>query len=225
MANKFSEADRKSGLDSVLRGASLNRCEHSAGPDGGFGVLAMIASEGCGAENCFYSGEEGVQFWRKVNDHYWIGYHAGSPPTPKDLAREKQVPGEIVELKGNEWMIPVCGPHVHKLPFAFKLNEHGKWTPEVEKEYKHLQQMCHQAMLDMKEAKDATNDRAIEIFERHMEFCANMVAVNYRVSRWEVDALEILTSETFMKIISVAIGNVTYTKEQEKAKAATDLNG
>ncbi len=43
------------------------------------------------------------------NEQFWIGWENGAKPTPADLARDDQIPGEFVEMAdGNEWLIPTA---------------------------------------------------------------------------------------------------------------------
>jgi hypothetical protein len=216
--NHFNEADKKCGLDSILRDASLaSNGPPSGGPGGSNGVLAMIVTNTWGGERLQYNPD--TQIWMEVNPHYSIGYYKDERPTAIDLVRPKTIPGELVDLNGEQWLVPVCGPRNSKLPHAFKFNGQGEWISEVKSEYAYLMADSEQALKDMQSANDKNYQ---EVFSRHMDFCTRMLGVNYHVGRHEVTILEALTTETFMLILRAAIGRLTFEREQEKQSAAAD---
>lgn len=218
--NAFSDDDRKCGLDLLLRDASIGYSDYAAGPDGGRGTMSMVAANG-GSEHMVFVNDEAVQRWVKVNPHYWVGmYLDARRPTPADLARPTQVDGEKVELAGQEWLLPVCGPVISKLPMSFQyvLNGSGwEWKASTRKEFLALQEECKRVI---ERFGSHTDEDANKLFAQNMEFCVSMLAVNYHVGRVEVSMLEVLTTESFGAIIRTAIGKTTF-ERQSKQEAAS----
>jgi hypothetical protein len=116
--NRFSESDVKSGLASVLRDASIAHTGNAKGPDDGTGCMVMIEKPEWPGTNCLYVPEK--QEWLKTEHDHWIGWYKDAKPRAADLQRTRIVDGEWIEIAGQQWMIPVCGPQIHKLPLAFK---------------------------------------------------------------------------------------------------------
>lgn len=180
------------------------------------GCMAMISTGGKDGDLAY---NKDAQEWWKINDHYWLGWYKDARPTPKELIRPKTVAGELIQLMEHEWLIPVCGPNLSKLPNAYMKAVDGKWHSEVRREFLYLQEDCLQAIADMKNA-DVNNYE--EVFNRHMEFCTRMLSVNYHVGGFEVTALQILGSETYAHVIMAAIGKTTFQRESEKIQASAD---
>lgn len=229
--NAFSEADKKYGLDCVLRNAPLACSGPPAkGPDGQTGVLVMIDRAEFGAANCVY--EPAAQEWVKCSEHHWIGFWKERRPTPELLKREDAIDGEWIEIAGQRWLVPVCGPARVKLPTTFKLNgEIGgdgkrKWKPQVSRAYRHLMEQSERVYNELR-----SPPKGLELIEeansRHYDFCADMMKVNYQLGNDEIDALELLTSDSVVEILRAAFGRITYERELElgKQEAATGTPG
>ena len=92
-----------------------------SGPGGFQGCIAATWGEEAPSRLGYY---EQHQEWQPVGDgtRLWIGLDPNEPPTPKDLARPKQLPGYKIDLAdGKQWLIPtyrlVNGDY--GLPFDF----------------------------------------------------------------------------------------------------------
>jgi hypothetical protein len=134
----------------------------------------------------------------------WLGWVKAAPlPTPAELARTVQLPGELLTLAdSHSWLIPVARDFegVCKLPRAFDLDdETGEWvSTSVRREYAkiwHHANTYHQAMsLAYVEAQVTGNQDLSFIIPDGEALVVDTLSVNYRVSARELATLGVLVS-------------------------------
>lgn len=153
----------------------------------------------------------------------WLGWYKDRPmPTPADLARKVQLPGETITLAdGHKWLVPIArlaeGQCV--LPCVFDLDEEtGKWqAKDVKKQYAKLWQhanSCYQSIIGS--ASTRSEDYVLPDYENVV---ADTLAANYRVSARELSSLGVIDSEIAATIIHVILdykGLVSLKKSQEQ---------
>jgi hypothetical protein len=216
----LSDADRAAGLDAVWRDGALSSATPAKGPAGQTGSMVMVGPD---ATSCLY--DEKAQTWRKVSDHYWIGYWNDQKPTATTLKRPTMIDGETVEIDGQEWVIPVCGPAYRTLPTVWRKNGVG-WKAEVHESCLALMQECEGIQEDIRRFRDDGFDlRAAQ--DRQLNFAARMIAVNYHVGDEEISALALLNDRSFIQIIKASNGRLTHEREieREKTQAAAAIVG
>lgn len=191
---------------------------NSNGPTAPNGTLLTPQTEGTQSK-VQYVPEE--QTWVDVLDKeknvvYSVGCWNNSPPTPIDLVRKKPLSGELLEINGNKWIIPVLHPQWTTVPRTFVKTADGI-TEKFKREY---QEICARA-------EEIRGREKEEWFWKDLvDFTADVLAINYRVTDWEaIDILELLDTNTVCEIAGIALGYTSLAKEletQKKTNTPTD---
>lgn len=166
-----------------------------AGPTAGGGVLVWH-----GDKSQTYQPDR--QTWSECKG-FWLGYETLNQPGPADLLRSDAIDGYFVELAhGTRWQIPT--PKMQdggsSLPQAVRLDAEGKPRLESLPRYETLAHCAEQAFKDFEEGAE-------QDWERCWDACVVALGTNYRVSRWEVAALGVLTTGTVMRTVLAALGD------------------
>ena len=140
--------------------------------------------------------------WHEVG-RYHVGWHAPYPPGPDELRNGVDVTGWNIELcDGNLWRVPLVIPfrelHPEResgLPQVYALAENGDaqalergWATNVKAEYLPL---IGEAEIFLAALHDESTDPKPDM----VPYCANLLAVCYRIGRSEMLALELLDKE------------------------------
>jgi hypothetical protein len=143
----------------------------------------------------------------------WLGWMKAAPlPTPTELARANQLPGELLTMAdSHSWLIPVARDFegVCKLPRAFDLDdETGEWvSTSVRREYAkiwHHANTYHQAMsLAYVEAQATGSQDLSFVIPDGEALVVDTLSVNYRVSARELATLGVLVSGMAQDIADV----------------------
>lgn len=147
---------------------------------------------------------------------YWIGWWIGELPGPEDLAKKNQFDGHEVKLNdGNDWLIPIVGPVLSRLPHEFQVKDGGEVESVVLERYSNIWARSKEfyGFVFMKHS----------IFrERSFEYLADVLSLNYRIGRYEASAavLNLITTENFREAVFVSVGK----REIEAAEEATKKN-
>lgn len=161
----------------------------------------------------------------------WLGWYKDRPmPTPLDLARKVQLPGETITLAdGHKWLVPIARDFegACKVPRCFDLDEEtGGWVPsKVRSEYAKL--WAHavavytaqmEAIASLADGEDSVrytipDDEAL---------VADSLAANYRVSARELATLGVLASGLVQDIASIIIGQYISPTDAADAKKKLD---
>lgn len=167
-------------------------CER--GPDGAKGeVAAADGPPGRPAQPLGYLPDEG-QTWRRCGSGaWWLGWTAAAPPRPADLLRAETLPGHWIELEdGEPWLVPVARridlvnrvDHGVVLPRGFDVDADGEWTlmplPRFREFAERVEAIWQEFCAFVEEPAKGLDEL------RWLDTAAEALALNYRVSRWEL---------------------------------------
>lgn len=178
-----------------LLGGGLAQVVMLQGPDGGQGV-AWAPSSGD-----FLLRELEQATWRKHPEveGAWIG-RTPARDEPQQLARAQQLPGHPVELGGATWTVPVAR-HPGGAPLLPRRLERrgGEWVAgEVAAQHRALWEAAVGLWEQLRE------NEALPYAELAEAACLALAA-NYRLGPAEVEALELLTTETAMAVFQALV--------------------
>lgn len=198
--------------DAGLAYALAPGCAHrlaSQGPGGAGGAICSLVADGLG----FFPDRQawhdlGLRGGKKI----WFGYATDAPPGPADLAAPKQLAGQGVMLfDDNSWLIPRAIAFQDGAP-RLAAPASIKWTGDkwikggVKKCYQRLdaigQEFWDRFMLPIDDP--AKELKAVECDD----WAAELLAINYRVTRFEVGALSLLSwggAEVAVEILKASI--------------------
>ena len=145
------------------------------------------------------------QTWCQILDgRMWLGWETENPPTPIDLQRKELHNGHPVTLAdGNTWIVPVIRTLIGQttLPTVFGCNASGQVVREkvlpAFKRLWDLTQRLYKAVQGF--------DESLISGEETIELLCSGLAMNYRVSFWEVMNLGILTTENKQLVFGAMI--------------------
>lgn len=178
------------------------------GPGGKSGVM-LVAADSMGRYQVGYHPDE--QEWHRrpagLGPEVWVGYYLAAPPGPDELARLESLRGYRVRLgDGREWVAPrvlaICSQPA--LPRRMVLNDAGNFVPgDVCPQYAHLSEICERYVERAMEAvKDAVADDAqsgdlveFSCGPDEVADAVTLLAVNYRISKFEASLLGLFTEE------------------------------
>lgn len=155
---------------------------------------------------------------------YWVGWK--DVPSPEDLARDEQLPGDWVTFEdGSKWMVPklmlwadspsdtVPAIWHHSLPCCIDIDDFGNPVMgDVQPKYKDLFDFGMRVMTKVSGGKESLGDADL------MKFATHCLGVNYRVSLLELsskvmgcltgkDALNVVLSAIDLEAYKEAVGN------------------
>jgi len=203
-AKGFVEDDAKR-LDLEHLGKSLTKAAVAAGPDGTGGLLLVVT--GNGQASALFKADE--QEWHKQKGgKFWIGWWKDDPPVPDDLLLNDSAIGSPMMLGKLVWTIP----RQAALPAYMGLDDMGLWEKKIEGPYLALQEdaeLVYQIYLGQSGKIDPAP--TIEISEE-CDLCVRALAINYRVSRFELAALGVLTVDN-RALIMLALMDLRFDAE------------
>jgi hypothetical protein len=198
------------------------------GPDGARGVTVI---RGGNEDNALGYWPE-RQRWRQVPGmDIWCGVYADAMPTPRDVERDDQVPGQWLKLDdGQQWLAPTARRWVpdggelawtHGLPQRLTLSDEGTWvTGGVKPKYQRLWDLSVRYLTATEDEDgiirftvDELNDLAISALQ-----------VNYRVGPIELDMLGVF-DETARRQVIRALLDLQTLDEWIAKKNAGGLGG
>lgn len=153
------------------------------------------------------------QTWERVElpdvEPYWIGWFTGDVPEPDGLVRDPIVNGHMVEMgDGKEWLIPIARSFregVTCLPENLRMGASGELERHVKASYRALFERASEI------AGQAYNQGYFEIDEEEgFVLAVDALAVNYRVSIAEVNALGLMDTQTRHAVLRALIDGPTY---------------
>ncbi|QDT95554.1 hypothetical protein [Gimesia aquarii] len=144
---------------------------------------------------------------------YWIGSLKGAKPTAVDFARNSMLPGQAEMLLGDGqyWKIPNCS----LFPMQFSLGTDGETTKVPRPEFKRIFERTVWAM-DLLETS-IKNDQPIDE-EPALDYCIEMLNLNYRVNREIVLWLNLLSPERLPQLMAHSTDTERITKIFEEVK-------
>ena len=156
------------------------------GPDGGAGVIAGWIDVRHPAANPRMGHFPEAQTWEPCKPdasrklpagRFWLGREAARPPGPEQLARDVQLAGfEHLLADGNLWL----APNILLLPHRYALGEDDQEIRVVKASHASIFERglwCYRAI----EAE--VRENAPRPGKLLREYCAEMLALNYRVNR------------------------------------------
>lgn len=208
------------GLDYALESCSQAECR--TGPSDTGGVVATTGDTRCG-----YFPDS--QTWKRHGGipGVWFGWYASAkPPGPSQLARSEQLRGyDVVLGDGQLWQIPTARRfeeqgYVRTLPAKMRLDEHGAWVQgDVLPRYRKLWEFATKWFDFYFES--AEQDVEIRVsFSVVCDWCAEALGCNYRVTRWEIDALGLLDQQNIYDVLDAVIDFPAFEAWQKKRAGA-----
>ena len=218
------------GLGDLLNGLSLSNGQIDKGPGGVGGVLIRIDKDQ--APRLRYAGD--TQVWREcAGGKFSLGYDREHPPTPRDLARPDLIDGHSVILEdGNKWLIPVArvfqtgGPPV----FRLQLGPDDQWIVgeaigrlrNIHKDAESIwSTSCAQLQGAGESDEDATTDISLSV---EADIAERALAVNYLLSRREIDALGLFSSSNVTDVALALVDFPTIKRIMETQKKTDEGN-
>lgn len=146
------------------------------------------------------------QTWLECADgKFFIGRNNNEPPTPYDLQNKEIVPGVDVKMgDGNEWTVPTIRDHASgtpKVESVLRLRSDGVLINDAPAaQYVRMWGLVQKLYNDGNIAGAPLNETEI--------FClvADVLALNYRISIWELGALSIITTHNIDKVFRAILG-------------------
>jgi hypothetical protein len=218
MLNRDRAADF--GLGYALADGCAAASVNGRGPGGKSGVCACKTAEKFG-----YHPDQ--QTWIRIHNPavttpVFVGYWNDSPPTPAELAKPAILEGWPVRLMdGGDWIAPAAyrwfddGDEPPKwsyaLPAHAEIDDSGAWTRgRVRKDYARLWDIAktHFDLL-VGAASDESPTTDIELSAKDTrDLAAEVLGVNYRVSKWECALLGLFDDPPTMaaQVLRATIG-------------------
>ncbi len=146
----------------------------------------------------------------------WVGWVSAAPPTPQSLLRKDAIDGHAVTLAdGQEWIVPIAqrwtGSGFSRAVGArMKLDAEGRWVEgDVLPRCAGLWRVANRWQ-DLREQSSDGEAASLTIAEA-ADMCAEILAVNYRISRAEVGCLQLLDDrEAYTAILDATIDLRTF---------------
>lgn len=146
------------------------------------------------------------QTWLECADEkFFIGRWNETPPTPSDLQNKKNINGQpIVLADGNKWTIPAIRNHADGTPqveSVLRLKSDGTLVNDAPApQYVRMWGLVQKLYNDGNIANTPLSQ------EECFALIGDVLALNYRISVWELGALEIITTENIDKVFQAIIG-------------------
>jgi len=215
---------REAGLAYALGRGGPTYQAMSPGPNGSAGVLFTLPGA---SGQCASSEAAGRATWAQVpNAAVWVGFDPDDPPTPEDLARERQIDGHGVTLEdGQQWLVPVARALAGHCPLPRRVSWDGaQWSPgEVLERYRDLEghaQRLWGLVMGAAEATPETEAPPPITFADECDIAAAALALNYRLGPAEISLLGLFSTESEARVALAIIDWPAL--EALKKKAASD---
>jgi hypothetical protein len=155
------------------------------------------------------------QEW-KTFGKFAIGKQKDAPIKPESLRRPSAIDGHIwTDWAGNKWEIPIArrwvdgsnGPIANcNLPRSLGLDENGKWV--YDEVLPHLKKLWSMAT-DFFEScvnSEPIGDNQVSIKLPELDdICSVVFGANYRVTKFEMSFLQVLTQESLVAVLDLLI--------------------
>lgn len=175
------------------------------------------------------------QVWSESNNgKFHIGYYADDPPTESQLARKDQIAGHRVENSdGQKWLIPTARifPAGTRLPETLLLGPDNKVYTRPIAKYAEFSRRAEVLWNDFKKQLGWAEGEQELSYADEMLLVIEAISFNYHVGADEINALELLNTKNFEKIIHAIVDIPTLNAkleemgEQKKNSQATCSGG
>lgn len=211
---------------SALAGVHVSSVAVTRGPgDNGPGVVC--AAQGASRPG-FYPDS---QVWHPCDDGNWmVGWDASTTPKPASLARVEQIAGHLVTLGDDQdWLVPVARsfPIGTALPEALVIGPNGELVSEPLPKFAQISQSAErvwEAFMAASEREGVDDgiqdDRDLEVADA-FDIATQALALNYHVSKWELSALRLMTTDTMWGVLRALIDFPAIEAELKKNLGAT----
>lgn len=170
--------------------------EVGTGPGGVAGQVFCSDSS-----RCRYDAKS--QTWKQIGDELWVGWDKAKPPTPESLQRDSMIPGHVVELAGQRWMIPMVREWNFRsesasILYSIVLAKSAQYDAETKTwtagDVVEKQKRMFELAQDIYEryCKRSEDDVSFDLPENPLDVCAEFLAVNYRIGPEEISVLGLL---------------------------------
>lgn len=223
--NTVKDIHAKHGLADVLNGASLDVRKVLNNGCGGLDGTVVSAHTVHGKQPITQYSTD-TQVWSPVVDAddkvlHWIGYEKEHPPTPQDLERAETVSGCAVQIKGQEWIVPVVHAPLSTLPRSYRMTGQGV-VGGFNKRYETLMQEAERWF------RYVSGDEVPNSFDFAAEyyFAVSLLNVNYRIGRWEAskDVMDLLQSQDVVNVIYAGLGVSLRAQQMDAVKKNEDTS-
>ena len=152
----------------------------------------------------------------------WLGIEVDRPVKPRDLARQKFIPGgQWVRMADNqEWFVPIAS----QMPMLWGHDEDGGRIRKVRPEYSgyfERSEKYYLALLESLGEAIAGKSEAIISWPDGFAFCTESLALNYRLTEEIACLLGILDDSAAARLISTVCCRVDITEFALKKKDHT----
>jgi hypothetical protein len=212
--DRFSLSLAFADLGSVAEDTFLSPISTATGPGGHTGVLfCALPSNGDKPERLGYYPD--LQNWEEVEENgqtFWVGTDRDQPIRPADLMRKTVISGYVCDLPGGKWSIPVIRDHegATTLPKDWRWDGSGQVTEVVQATYRDLwDEFAGVVDLYFGENEETPGVLSLEPSEAMLR-CAQVLGINYRFGRVEQNLMGVISSTTWMTILTCAVDLPTF---------------
>ena len=199
------------------RGGSLQTVACSAGPGGMSGVFAASGD----ARGLAY--DPATQEWQRIGERAWLGWTKDGLPGPEELEAPELCNDSVPVLlaDGRTWYLPVArylNGDTGLPRFVVVDPDTGQAVFRVRPEYARLFSVAAK-VADIEVLGGVRKDRAGFDAEDVMTLAELGLGVNYRVSRWEISALQVLDTGSAARIADALLDGESLKRLLEDIRA------
>jgi hypothetical protein len=214
---------RRVGITALDNLDSIGLCQTEKGPNGGPGVVFATqpdTADGSLPKIGMYGARQ--QWIACFGGQFWLGWETATPPTPSDLLRTECIAGHMAGLDdGNEWMIPTARAFGRgsALPQALMLGPDGELVAQALPRFARLSNAAEKVFAAfLGDGEDLTLQQCWDV-------AVMALGQNYRLSQWEVSALQLLNTDNVQTVLGHLIDMPTVLakiKDEKKNQFDTD---
>jgi len=202
----------------------ISQREAGTGPNGAGGLVIAAASPDDAQRSIGYYPDR--QTWVALPDgpdgRLSLGWSSDEKPLPKDLARDEQIDGYLLDLgsAGNEWIIPIARrfPTGSELPASLALGPDGAVVrtvlPRFAAAWSDAERIWPAILAQHEPDRVEPADRRPIDDVEGFALAARILGINYRVGPWEVSALGLLTTQTLPAILGAFVDFPAYAADR-----------
>ncbi len=207
-----------SDLDALgINHGSPETIQATAGPDksGRGGVVFVFPQVGGSMPRLgFYAGQ---QTWRECKG-FWIGFETANPPQPADLERGNMLDGYVATMQtafGKQaWQCPTA----KVFPTYYGLDKDGNGGEIIEPEYEELSKSAELVFNEAIALRDGEVPEEAVREDEQRRIAVQALAVNYRVTLWELTVLRLLKGDNLARVLMALIDGPNLPPAAERKK-------